>query len=220
MLDLANLGDIDREDVGCGINATTLHYDQNAGTCNDGELVVVKVVTFFPANAGGPTPTINATVLVFDGSNYFLFFDGSVSGVPAVVGVPDEKYGVSPARYDETILPKDTVRHVGEAVSAVFAVDRRTAMRAAELVEVEYEPLEPVFEPDAALAEGKLWRAKEILQGNLGTRGYDLELYERLGQVLLEMGDTTRLILMAREAVQRNKPDGRRGMVYSDFNIV
>ncbi|MBL7224225.1 MAG: hypothetical protein ISS72_10250, partial [Candidatus Brocadiae bacterium] len=43
---------------------------------------------------------------------------------------------------------------------------------------------------DAAIAEGKLWRAKEILQGNLRTRGYDLELYERFGQVLLEMGDT------------------------------
>ncbi|MFC2081023.1 glycoside hydrolase family 88 protein [Bacteroidota bacterium] len=38
-------------------------------------------------------------------------------------------------------------------------------------------------------------------------------------QGLLEIGDTSRLILMAREAVQRNKPDGRLGMVYSDFNI-
>jgi len=38
-------------------------------------------------------------------------------------------------------------------------------------------------------------------------------------QGLLEIGDTTGLILMAREAVQRNKPDGRLGMVYSDFNI-
>lgn len=38
-------------------------------------------------------------------------------------------------------------------------------------------------------------------------------------QGMLEIGDTTRLILMARESVQRNKPDGRLGMVYSDFNI-
>jgi alanine dehydrogenase len=36
---------------------------------SDGELVVVKVVTYFPANAGGPTPTINAAVLVFDGAD-------------------------------------------------------------------------------------------------------------------------------------------------------
>ncbi len=29
--------------VGSGYNATTLHYDQNVGTCNDGELVVVDI---------------------------------------------------------------------------------------------------------------------------------------------------------------------------------
>jgi Xaa-Pro aminopeptidase len=29
--------------VGSGYNATTLHYDQNAGTCDDGELVVVDI---------------------------------------------------------------------------------------------------------------------------------------------------------------------------------
>lgn len=43
---------------------------------------------------------------------------------------------------------------------------------------------------DDAVAEGRLWRAREILEGNLGQLGYDLDLYERLGQVLLQMGDT------------------------------
>jgi len=38
-------------------------------------------------------------------------------------------------------------------------------------------------------------------------------------QGMLEIGDTTRLILMARESVQRNNPDGRLSMVGSDFNI-
>ena len=38
-------------------------------------------------------------------------------------------------------------------------------------------------------------------------------------QGMLEIGDTTCLILMARESVQRNKPDGRLSMVGSDFNI-
>lgn len=48
----------------------------------------------------------------------------------------------------------------------------------------------PLYERvNAALDEGKLWRAKEMLQGNLGTRGYDVELYERYGQLLLQMGD-------------------------------
>jgi len=38
-------------------------------------------------------------------------------------------------------------------------------------------------------------------------------------QGMLEIGDTTCLILMARESVQQNKPDGRLSMVGSDFNI-
>jgi len=41
---------------------------------------------------------------------------------------------------------------------------------------------------DKALSEGALWRAKEILQGNIA-HGYDCEIYERYGQVLLQMGD-------------------------------
>ena len=42
---------------------------------------------------------------------------------------------------------------------------------------------------DAALAEGKLWRAKEILQGRLGQSPYDPALYGLYGSVLLRMGD-------------------------------
>ncbi len=42
---------------------------------------------------------------------------------------------------------------------------------------------------DEALARGQLWRAKEILRGNIGTQSYDAALYERYGQVLLQTGD-------------------------------
>jgi rhamnogalacturonyl hydrolase YesR len=38
-------------------------------------------------------------------------------------------------------------------------------------------------------------------------------------QGMLEIGDTTNLIIMAGEAVQRKKPDGRLSMVGSDMNI-
>jgi hypothetical protein len=41
-----------------------------------------------------------------------------------------------------------------------------------------------------ALAAGQLWRAKEILWGRLRSRPFDAELYEQLGRVLLQMGDT------------------------------
>lgn len=38
-------------------------------------------------------------------------------------------------------------------------------------------------------------------------------------QGMLEIGDTTNLVIMARESVQRKKPDGRLSMVGSDMNI-
>ncbi len=39
------------------------------------------------------------------------------------------------------------------------------------------------------LAKGNLWRAREILQGSIPNAGYDCELFEKLGTVLLRMGD-------------------------------
>ncbi|MBI4494956.1 MAG: xanthine dehydrogenase family protein [Chloroflexi bacterium] len=53
---------------------------------------------------------------------------------------------------DQPVLALDQVRYVGEAVAAVAAVDEATAEQALELIEVEYEPLPAVFDPEAALA--------------------------------------------------------------------
>jgi 4-hydroxybenzoyl-CoA reductase alpha subunit len=68
--------------------------------------------------------------------------------------VPGEWYGVSPARYDEQILARDRVRHVGDEVAAVVAIDEETAERALSLIEVDYEVLPAVFDPDQATAPG------------------------------------------------------------------
>lgn len=43
--------------VGCGYNATTLHYDQNVGTCIDGELVVVDIGARYGYYCGDLTRT-------------------------------------------------------------------------------------------------------------------------------------------------------------------
>jgi hypothetical protein len=42
---------------------------------------------------------------------------------------------------------------------------------------------------DQAVSEGKLWKAKEILQGNIAATRFDPALYEKYATVLLEMGD-------------------------------
>ena len=46
--------------VGSGYNATTLHYDQNVGTCDDGELVVVDIGARYGYYCGDLTRTYPA----------------------------------------------------------------------------------------------------------------------------------------------------------------
>src|SRR5438067_3384101 len=48
----------------------------------------------------------------------------------------------------------DKVRHVGDPVAVIAATSRGAAEDAVELVEVEYEPLPAVVDPEAALADG------------------------------------------------------------------
>lgn len=78
-------------------------------------------------------------------------------GVKAVVTYKDAglvKYGVSPARYDETIFCHDRVRHVGDNIAAVAAVDLDTALEAVSLIKVEYRELPAVYTVEEAMAEG------------------------------------------------------------------
>jgi|GEM_PF-1033 len=81
----------------------------------------------------------------------------ALEGVVAVMtgaDVPDTMYGVSPARYDEHVLAKDKVRHVGDPVAVVAAADEKTAEKAISLIEVEYDELPPVLDPYEAIKEG------------------------------------------------------------------
>ena len=55
---------------------------------------------------------------------------------------------------DDTRLLDDVVRFRGQRVAAVVAVDERTAEAGCALLEVEYELLPAVFEPEAALQPG------------------------------------------------------------------
>jgi len=55
---------------------------------------------------------------------------------------------------DMPMLAKDRVRFIGEKVAVVAAAEPYVAEEAAQLIEVQYQPLTPVFEPLAAIAEG------------------------------------------------------------------
>jgi CO/xanthine dehydrogenase Mo-binding subunit len=73
-------------------------------------------------------------------------------GVHAIVthaDVPKNVYGHLeglgvPA--DEPLLAEDEVRYKGQPIAAVAAVDEETAREAVELIEIEYEEREPVFD--------------------------------------------------------------------------
>jgi CO/xanthine dehydrogenase Mo-binding subunit len=76
----------------------------------------------------------------------------SLEGVIAVVTGNDMKALYGTVVKDRPVLARDVVRFVGEPVAAVAATSKQVARRAVQLIEVEYEPLKPVFTPDEALA--------------------------------------------------------------------
>src|SRR3989475_1241233 len=74
-------------------------------------------------------------------------------GVVAIVTGADMpgKMGIMPSTQDETALAVDKVRYVGEPVAAVAALNEDTAYDALSLIDVDYEPLEPIFTIEEAL---------------------------------------------------------------------
>jgi carbon-monoxide dehydrogenase large subunit len=76
-------------------------------------------------------------------------------GVKAVVTGADDPGGRFGSRMaDQTMMAHEKVRHVGEPVAAVAAVDEETASEALSLIAVEYEPLPAVFDPIEAMQPG------------------------------------------------------------------
>ena len=79
----------------------------------------------------------------------------SLPGVLAVItgtDLPLNRWGSN--LKDLPILAQDRVRFVGERVAAVAAIDADVAQQALDLIEVEYEELDAVFDIEAAMAPG------------------------------------------------------------------
>jgi 4-hydroxybenzoyl-CoA reductase subunit alpha len=101
------------------------------------------------------SPLAHARILNIDISRAL-----GVKGVKAIVtakDVPGGKHGfVETPRYppDQYPLSTDRVRFVGEEIAAVAAADHYAAQEALELIQVEYEPLTAVFDPEEAMKPG------------------------------------------------------------------
>ena len=89
----------------------------------------------------------------------------ALPGVLAVATGQDapNRFGVLPVTKDEHAMAVEKVRHVGDLVACVAAIDEATAVEALSLFDVEYEELEPVFDPKKGLEdhdEPIHWRGK------------------------------------------------------------
>ena len=121
------------------------------------------------------SPLAHARILNIDTSRA-----RALPGVKAVLTpeqTPDTWFGVSPARYDERVLCREKALYVGDEIAAVAAIDRDTAREALELIEVDYEPLEVVFDARQALAEGAP-QIHPLYPGNLNA-----EVHQEFGDV-------------------------------------
>ena len=91
--------------------------------------------------------------------------------------IPTRQFGdVGSNRFLQRPLADGVVRYSGEPVAVVIADSRYLAEDAAELIDVDYEQLEVVLDPDGAVAENA-----PLLQPGTGTNV--------AGHVVVEMGD-------------------------------
>jgi selenium-dependent xanthine dehydrogenase len=104
------------------------------------------------------------------------------AAVPGVVRVATwrdvpgrREQGLIVADWPQLVAEGETTRYVGDVLAAVAATSRKAARLAAELVEVQYEVLEPVTDPLAALAPdapaihagGNLLSRSTVRRGNV-----------------------------------------------------
>ncbi len=94
---------------------------------------------------------------------------------PGVVAVLEGKeiptrYGVIPWTPDEQALAADKARFIGDEVAAVAAEDELAAEEALELIDVEYEVLPALIEPEEALRQQDLKIHESAKQGNISKR--------------------------------------------------
>jgi 4-hydroxybenzoyl-CoA reductase subunit alpha len=96
------------------------------------------------------SPYAHARILSIDTSKA-----ASLPGVKSIVTGDDTegiKWGVFGYTRDQQFIQTEKVRYIGDEVAGVAAVDEETALKALDLIQVEYEELPAVYEPMEAMA--------------------------------------------------------------------
>jgi selenium-dependent xanthine dehydrogenase len=104
---------------------------------------------------------------------------GEIPGVIAIITAADtpgqRHQGLIYNDWPMFVAEGEETRYVGDVIAAVAAIDRRTARRAAQAIEVDYEVREPITNPEDALKpgapslhkKGNLLSRSEINRGNV-----------------------------------------------------
>jgi 4-hydroxybenzoyl-CoA reductase subunit alpha len=127
------------------------------------------------------------------------------------------QYGILPVSQDEQALCLDHVRHVGDPVAAVVAREELTAFEAMDLIDVDYEILTTISDPEEALAtpeprihdygeEGNIHKRVALEFGNV-EQGF-VEANEIFEDTFFYQGNT-HLPIEQHAAVAIKDPDGK-----------
>ncbi|MBE0637916.1 MAG: xanthine dehydrogenase molybdopterin binding subunit [Bacteroidales bacterium] len=89
--------------------------------------------------------------------NFSLTKALEVDGVEVILSakdIPGENQ-MGPVVHDEPCLAADEVNFIGQAIFLIAAKDEETALQAAKLIEIEYEPLPAILDIESAMQSGK-----------------------------------------------------------------
>ncbi|WP_426454255.1 xanthine dehydrogenase subunit D [Paenibacillus sp. S-38] len=120
----------------------------------------------------------------------------SLPGVGAVITHRDvpgmNRFGI--AMPDQPVLAEDRVRYIGDALAAVAAASPELARAALALIEVDYEPLPVVDDPEAALLPGspQVHPAGNLLHSTAYSRGDAAEAFAACAHIVEETYNTPR----------------------------
>lgn len=136
----------------------------------------------------------------------------AIAGVHAVLTAADVPgqltYGLVTA--DQPVLADGVVRYVGQPVALVAADHPETARRALAAVRVDYEVLEPLLDPEVAIAgthppihpDGNVLRAQRIVRGDPAATG------DVVVEGIYELGMQDQAFLGLEAALAVPDPDG------------
>jgi carbon-monoxide dehydrogenase large subunit len=162
------------------------------------------------------TQSAPGVVLVLTGAD----IQGSIGVVPCAAQIPDMKAAPRP------VLAQDRVRFVGEGVAVVVASSQYAARDAIDMIEVDYEPLTPVVNPEKAIEKGSpvLYEGyKDNIAYHWELEGGDLKAaFKNADKVIKQRMVNQRLIPVAMETrgvVAEYKPGERQLTVWSSTQI-